>query len=262
MGLLNQPRLARTAKQGLMSPLEIQMDTMVNDPLRPNLSSRLTQQDLINKGLLAIGMAPIGMAGKLKNTGLLGGNVKTLQEQLRNVESKYEPLRQRKLWEGNPEWDAVSKEAAGIRKQLFDLTGDWYGRPKVKSVKPADDLLYGQYNSPTEVPAQVKEWINKNANLLTSDATDAVRWGRISGTAKHERYANEPVTIYRALSDGDEIRPGDWVTTSKEYAEQHLSRYLKGKGKILEETVNGKDVLVSPTGNIEEAIFAPLKYSK
>jgi len=61
MGLLNQPRLARTAKQGLMSPLEIQIDTMINDPLRPNLSSRLTQQDLINKGLLAIGMAPMGI---------------------------------------------------------------------------------------------------------------------------------------------------------------------------------------------------------
>jgi len=44
-----------------MSPLEIQMDTMVNDPLRPNLSSRLTQQDLINNGLMAIGMAPMGI---------------------------------------------------------------------------------------------------------------------------------------------------------------------------------------------------------
>jgi len=66
MGLLNQPRLARTAKQGLMTPLEIQMDTMINDPLRPNLSSRLTQQDLINKGLMAIGMAPMGMTGPVK----------------------------------------------------------------------------------------------------------------------------------------------------------------------------------------------------
>ena len=66
MGLLNQPRLARTAKQGLMSPLEIQMDTMINDPLRPNLSSRLTQQDMVNKGLLAIGMAPMGTVNPFK----------------------------------------------------------------------------------------------------------------------------------------------------------------------------------------------------
>ena len=32
-----------------------------NDPLQPNLSSRITQQDLVNKGLLAVGMAPMGM---------------------------------------------------------------------------------------------------------------------------------------------------------------------------------------------------------
>jgi hypothetical protein len=44
-----------------MSPLEIQMDTMINDPLRPNLSSRLTQQDLINKGLTLTGFAPVGI---------------------------------------------------------------------------------------------------------------------------------------------------------------------------------------------------------
>lgn len=61
MGLLNTPKLARNERQGLMSPLEIQIDTMVNDPLRTNLSSRLTQQDLVNKGLLAIGMSPMGI---------------------------------------------------------------------------------------------------------------------------------------------------------------------------------------------------------
>ena len=61
MGLLNTPKLARNERQGLMSPLEIQIDTMANDQLRPNLSSRLTQQDLVNKGLLAIGMAPMGI---------------------------------------------------------------------------------------------------------------------------------------------------------------------------------------------------------
>jgi hypothetical protein len=48
-----------------MSPLEIQIDTMVNDPLRPNLSSRLTQQDLVNKGLNLAGFAPVGMVGKV-----------------------------------------------------------------------------------------------------------------------------------------------------------------------------------------------------
>ena len=95
MGLLNQPRLARTAKQGLMSPLEIQMDTMVNDPLRPNLSSRLTQQDLVNNGLLAIGMAPMGItkaktaSGLLGNTGTIFKDIRPPKENINKVASSY-----------------------------------------------------------------------------------------------------------------------------------------------------------------------------
>jgi hypothetical protein len=52
-----------------------------------------------------------------------------------------------------------------------------------------------------------------------------------------------------------------WVTTSPEYAQMHLEKYLKNKGRIIHERVNGQDVLVSPTGNAEEAIFAPRQYS-
>jgi hypothetical protein len=37
-----------------------------NDPLQPNLSSRITQQDLINKGLNIAGLAPVGMVSRAK----------------------------------------------------------------------------------------------------------------------------------------------------------------------------------------------------
>jgi len=37
--------------------------------------------------------------------------------------------------------------------------------------------------------------------------------------------------------------------------------YFDGKGRIISMDVDGRDVLVSPTGNYEEAIYAPLKYS-
>jgi hypothetical protein len=37
-----------------------------NDPLQPNLSSRMMQQDLINNGLNIAGMAPVGMVGRAK----------------------------------------------------------------------------------------------------------------------------------------------------------------------------------------------------
>jgi GNAT superfamily N-acetyltransferase len=38
-----------------------------NDPLQPNLSSRITQQDLINKGLNLAGLAPVGIVTKSAN---------------------------------------------------------------------------------------------------------------------------------------------------------------------------------------------------
>lgn len=37
-----------------------------SDPLQPNLSSRMMQQDLVNKGLNLVGMAPVGMVGRAK----------------------------------------------------------------------------------------------------------------------------------------------------------------------------------------------------
>ena len=42
------------------------LDQRVNDPLQPNLSSRITQQDMINKGLLSVGMAPLGITNAVK----------------------------------------------------------------------------------------------------------------------------------------------------------------------------------------------------
>jgi hypothetical protein len=232
-------------------------------------ASAAESADLFNRGenfagsMAALGALPFvpAMGGIVKKTGLLGDNVKTLQEQLRQVEAKYEFLRKKGLY-SDDEWDAIGKEATPIRKQLMEMTGDPYGNVKVKIKRPSDNLLNGVYATPNDVPKSVKQWVQQNSNLLTSDATDAVRWGRIAGTLKDERYANEPITLYRAVADGDEIRPGDWVTTSLEYAQDHLRKSLGGKGTILEETVNGSDVLVSPTGNAEEAIFAPIRFSK
>lgn len=162
-------------------------------------------------------------------------------------------------------------KAKALRKELFDLTGDPYGEWKnasgakvKKEVKPDDELLTATYLSPDEVPQEVAAWIQKNASILTSDATDAVRWGRIVNTHKDDRYPAGDVTIYRAIGrdiDSDEIRPGDWVTTIESYATEHNDRYLNGKGAILSETIDGLDLLVSPTGNMEESIYAPLHLS-
>jgi hypothetical protein len=80
-----------------------------------------------------------------------------------------------------------------------------------------------------------------------------------------ERYPEGSITLYRAVETGpamlDEIRPGDWVTDQREYAEEHLRRYFNGNGQVFECETDGRDVLVSPTGNAEEAIYAPREFS-
>ena len=162
-------------------------------------------------------------------------------------------------------WDANETRAGEIRKQLYQMTGDPYGETKAdkakKNVEPPG--VYDQYDDPRDVPIEVYRWIQSHKALTSSDADDAVRWYRIINSADDSRYRGD-ITIYRAVErqyKNSEIRPGDWVTTDEKYAKEHNDRYFDGKGVILSMDVDGRDVLVSPTGNYEEAIYAPLEYS-
>jgi hypothetical protein len=189
--------------------------------------------------------------------------IKLLQKQLKDLDN----------WFGNHTygksgyefWDEKAEEANEIRRKLYQLTGDPYGETKEdkakKKIKPSG--LNDRYDYPTDVPKEVYRWILQNTSLLTTDATDAVRWSRIINTKDDDRYPRGEITIYRAVDNHnyDDIREGDWVTTDERYAIQHNDMYFDGKGKIISMDVDGRDVLVSPTGNYEEAIYAPLKYS-
>jgi len=190
-------------------------------------------------------------------------NVKELQKQLWKLDN----------WFGNngygtvgyKDWDIKVEEANSIRRKLHQLTGDPYGETKAdkekKNIKPIG--LNNRYDKPTDVSKNMYRWILNNTSLLTTDATDAVRWSRIINTRNDNRYPRGEITIYRAVDnhDFDEIREGDWVTTDEKYAIQHNNMYFNGNGKVISMDVDGRDVLVSPTGNYEEAIYAPLEYS-
>lgn len=164
---------------------------------------------------------------------------------------------------GHEFWDEKSREAQEVRKKLMILTNDPYGESKEekekKKIKPQG--LDMKYDNPYDVPKEVYRWIYNNTSLLNTNATDAVRWSRIINTKNDNRYSGE-ITIYRAVDNQyDDIREGDWVSVDEKYAIEHNNRYFNGKGKIIEMVVDGKDVLVSPTGDREEAIYAPMKYS-
>ena len=190
--------------------------------------------------------------------------IKNLQKELKRLESVELDKLRKPGKGGSLEWDNLVDEINTIHRKLYQLTGDSYGETKEqkmkKKIKP--NGLNDKYDYPTDVPKNVYRWILDNTSLLTTDATDAVRWGRIINSKDNARYRGE-ITIYRAVDNYgyDEIREGDWVTTDERYAIEHNNRYFSGNGKIISMDVNGRDVLVSPTGNNEEAIYAPLKYS-
>lgn len=73
----------------------------------------------------------------------LAERVLALQQQLAATERLFEPLRKRRRSEGgaewDAEWDAVSASARSLRTQLYELTGDCYGKPKAKRSRPGDD---------------------------------------------------------------------------------------------------------------------------
>lgn len=189
--------------------------------------------------------------------------IKILQKQLKDLDNWFGSHSYGKA--GYEFWDKKVGAADEIRRKLHQLTGDPYGETKEdkekKLIKPSG--LNSRYDSPIDVPKNVYRWIMKNTSLLTTDATDAVRWSRIINTKDDARYPRGEITIYRAIDDYgyDDIREGDWVTTDEKYAIRHNNMYFDGRGKIISMDVDGKDVLVSPTGNHEEAIYAPLKYS-
>lgn len=188
--------------------------------------------------------------------------VKLLQKELNRLENV--ELEKARTTQNYNLFDKIVDDINDIRRKLYQLTGDGYGNSKQEkqklNIEPKG--LNKKYEHPNDVPKKVYKWILDNQSLLYSDATDAVRWSRIINTKDEPRYRGD-ITIYRAVNNHDyeEIRQGDWVTTDEKYAIEHNNRYFNGKGKILSMDVNGRDVLLSPTGDREEAIYAPLKYS-
>ncbi len=66
---------------------------------------------------------------------------------------------------------------------------------------------------------------------------------------------NAEVTVYRAVPEGvDEINPGDWVTTTREYARDHIGA---DEGyKIISKKVKAKE-LANDGNSIHEFGFDP-----
>lgn len=98
-------------------------------------------------------------------------------------------------------------------------------------------------------------------------SNEGIRYYGTASPYDHESYnviraargrPDATVTVYRAVpSDkGDDINPGDWVTTSRSYAKQHGEAALSGDYKILSKKVKASD-LFTEANSIHEWGWSP-----
>lgn len=121
--------------------------------------------------------------------------------------------------------------------------------------RPSED--YGNASNFESNMAEVfehPEWYMDMTELYNRESLSALRKVRNNPDAE--------IKVYRA-TPGDSINPGDWVTLSKKYAEEHNLRQMDGKGNVIEMTAKAKDVLFAGD-DINEFGYFPetAKYSK
>ena len=67
-----------------------------------------------------------------------------------------------------------------------------------------------------------------------------------------------PVRIYRAVPKGvTDINPGDWVTASRSYANQHAESNMDGKWSVIHKVVPAKHVVEGSGNSINEWGYRP-----
>lgn len=94
------------------------------------------------------------------------------------------------------------------------------------------------------------------------DMTEPYNRESLAALRKVRNNPDAEIKIYCA-TPGNKINPGDWITPSKKYAEEHNYRQFDGKANILEMKVKAKDILFAGD-DINEFGYFPQnkKYSK
>lgn len=67
--------------------------------------------------------------------------------------------------------------------------------------------------------------------------------------------ANGQLAVFRAVRGGDGLQPGDYVTNSRAYAQQHLSDNLGGEGRVIEAIVHLDEIF--PADGPKEFWYLP-----
>jgi hypothetical protein len=144
---------------------------------------------------------------------------------------------------------------AGGAGEEVEETDDY--RMRHQAPTRADD-----FGSPaTDIGTEMMPGFYENPNLYGSGYAQADKESR-SVLVSIKDKPEAPVTIYRAVPEGaDAINPGDWVTLSPTYAQEHLRSNLTNGGKVISMTIPAKDLWFD--GNsINEFGYDPVSASK
>jgi hypothetical protein len=145
--------------------------------------------------------------------------------------------------------------AAGGSEETAEETDDY--RMRHQAPTRADD-----FGSPaTDIGSEMMPGFYEKPNLYGSGYAQADKESR-SVLVSIKDKPDAPVTIYRAVPEGvDEINPGDWVTLSPTYAQEHLRSNISNGGQVISQVIPAKDLWFD--GNsINEFGYDPVSKNK
>lgn len=148
------------------------------------------------------------------------------KERIANAEKQAKPVAQETAPQVAKSSSPIDEYAMAHRPNEFgnfayDLTNS-NNVPEIDTAAPNDVYDNPQY------------YIFSGSDKARAEAADAVR--ALKGVSP-----DQMVKIYRA-TPGDTINPGDWITLSKEYANDHKNSWLEGKGNVIEMEVPARDI--------------------
>jgi len=123
-----------------------------------------------------------------------------------------------------------------------------------------DKVATRQLGNHSRTPLDVAQVREDMGTLPSYDRETQRDWfGRYTQYETLVPTPTQRIRVYRASSTEDYIKPGNYVTQSRKYAEEHLETVLHGKGKILTITCTIDDL--APV-NPNEFWFVPKSMTK
>lgn len=179
-----------------------------------------------------------------------------------------------------PDIASVAKEALSVKQtrgqaaQLLEKINEVNDKRSAEDATPDvpfEEEVYdyrGQHESPNRSD-DISASLDKIDEIFPTDVLDPKKQKRLykSGYDKADDEAFEVinsingnpdaiVTIYRGVPDGvDKINPGDWVTLSPTYAQEHVNSNVPG-GKIISKQVKASEIFTD-ANSIQEWGYDP-----